>query len=130
MSETRFIEYFIRRVATLPRMGEDVEFVAMNEEAAELLDIPRVLANMFIRGIPIALMPLEGKPFLVIKRKDTGAHEEWLEDYELDPDPPWDLMCFLNRLREMRRPHISTRLGEDGRLHTIPPGANTGGRLP
>jgi len=62
----------------------------------------------------------------LVNRSDTGKHEDWLEDYQLEPEPDWNLMCFLNRMREMRKPYRTTRRGPDGRLISVEPGDVTG----
>jgi hypothetical protein len=99
-----FIVYFIKRVNTLPRMGAEIDFVAMNQAAAQALDVPQCWRTGFIRGIPILMVPgAAGGPLFIVKRKDTGNHEEWMEDYELDPDPDLGILAFLNQHRADRR---------------------------
>ena len=121
MSE--FIVYFIKRVNTLPRMGEEIQHIVSNPRTLRRLGLPEYSA--WIRGYQVALF--SGKtPCFLVNRSDTGKHEDWLEDYQLEPEPDWNLMCFLNRMREMRKPYRTTRRGPDGRLVSVEPGDVTG----
>jgi hypothetical protein len=100
-----FIDYFIKRVNTLSRMAEDLEFIAVNKPALERIGLPEDIT--VLRMIPLIFLQAprnepDTTPVFLVKRKDTGKHEDWLEDYELDPEPAWDLMVIIN---ERRRSH-------------------------
>jgi hypothetical protein len=128
MSKTCFLEYFIKREFTLPRMGKEIDFIVSTPRAMAKLGCGRRTA--FIRAHPVAVIPNGSRPLFLVKRKDTNKHEDWLEDYELEPNPPLDLLCLLNRWREGRRPYRTTRRGPDWRLQDVLPGEYTGRPLP
>jgi hypothetical protein len=96
---SEFIVYFINRVNTLFRMGREIEFIATTNTTLKQLGLPKDMT--FLRTIPVTLFDVEA-PMFAVKRKDTRKHEDWLEDYELDPEPAWDLMVIIN---ERRRRH-------------------------
>ena len=98
MSE--FIDYFIKRVNTLFRMGREIEFIVTTNATLEQLGLPKDMT--FLRTIPVALFDRAASMFLV-KRTDTRKQEDWLEDYELDPEPAWDLMVIINERRRKAR---------------------------
>jgi hypothetical protein len=104
---SKFIVYFIKRVNTLPRMGEEIEHIMSNPRTLRRLGLPEYGA--WIRGYQVALFSGKTSCFLV-KRSDTGKHEDWLEDYELDPEPAWDLMVIIN---ERRRSHAVAHRARD-----------------
>lgn len=101
-----FIEYFIRRKNTLPEMGQEIEHIIANRKALrkiKLFGMRRWHEIDWIQGIPLlyVYVPTVGRVFLV-KRKDTGKHEPWLEDYLECPSPDWYLMGVLNCERATR----------------------------
>lgn len=94
MSE--FIDYFINRKYTLFRMGMEIEFIATTNTTLVQLGLPPDIT--FLRSIPVVLFDIAASMF-VVKRTDTRKQEDWLEDYELDPEPAWDLMVIINECR-------------------------------
>jgi hypothetical protein len=95
----KFLDYFINRVNTLFGMGREIEFIVTTNTTLVQLDLTPDLT--FLRSIPVMLVDVAAFMF-VVKRKDTRKQEDWLEDYELDPEPAWDLMVIIN---ERRRSH-------------------------
>ena len=108
MRRRPFIEYFIIRKNTLPLMGQEIEFIIANFRGLAKAHVPKWTG--FLMGIPVALVPPANrknrrpaeKEIFLVKRKDTGKHEPWLEDYLECPSPDWHLMGVLNRENAIR----------------------------
>jgi hypothetical protein len=101
-----FIEYFIRRKYSLPCAGDEIEFIAANEKGLRKTKILKSWRGYvpWIQGIPIAHIydSKQRRRIFLVKRKDTGAMEDWLEDYLEFPNPDWHLLGVLNRERANR----------------------------
>ncbi len=100
-----FIVYLINRVNTLPNMSRDIEFIAANKPALERIGLPDDITGLWGISVIVVQAPRnepDTTPVFMVKRKDTGKHEHWLEDYELDPEPEWGLMAFINVHRALR----------------------------